>query len=354
MPTFRPLLFAIFAVLAACSSDHTVEPAPRPVRTMVVKAQALAPEVSYSGEVVARYVTPMSFRVSGKLSARKVDIGSKVKVGQVLAILDLEDLKLNAATQHAAKLAAESEKARAQADYERFVLLREKRLVSEIDFKRVETALRVAEAQYEQAAAQSRVFENQASYGQLVADTNGVVTEVKAEVGQVVAAGQSVITIAREGAREIKIDIPEARVDELKKATGISVTLWAKPDNRYHGELRELAPDSDRVTRTYDARISILDADNDVKLGMTATVALQGISVQGVSVPLTALYQSGEHAQVWIVSAENTVSKRQVSLGDFHGNDILVLSGLNDGERLITAGVNRVIEGQRVSLMDAP
>lgn len=350
----RLWLMAGSLFLLACSPAEDSSTAPRPVRTVLATVEPLAPEVSYSGEVTARYVTPLSFRVNGKLAERLVDVGSRVKVGQVLARLELDDLNLNAASQQAAQLAAKSELARAQAEYDRFVQLREKQLVSELDFKRIETTLQVAEAQYEQAQAQSRVFENQASYGQLVANATGVITEVKAEVGQVVVAGQAVMTLATQGEREIAIDVPESRIDELKKASEILITLWAKPDTVYQGSVREIAPDSDRVTRTYTTRIRLLKPDHQVQLGMTATVSLKGVSRAGIRLPLTAIYQTGEQPTVWIVDAENTVRQREVSFGDFHDNDIIILTGLDGGERVVTAGVNRLVEGQTVKLMDAP
>lgn len=347
-------LLASLLFVVACSPTTEPSSPARPVRTVVATVEQLAPEVSYSGEVVARYVTPLSFRVNGKLAERRVDVGSRVKPGQALARLELEDLNLNAASQQAARHAAESELARAKAEYDRYVQLREKKLVSELDFKRIETALRVAEAQFEQALAQSRVLDNQASYGLLTADAAGVITAIQAEVGQVVGAGQPVMTLAKAGEREITIDVPESRIDELKKAAEIQISLWANPNVSYQGKVREMAPDADRVTRTYTTRISILNPDDAVQLGKTATVSLKGVAKEGIKLPLTALYQTADKPMVWIVGNDEKVALREVSIGQFFDNDVVILSGLEGGERIVTAGVNRLVEGQHVALTEAP
>ena len=345
-----PLVLTL--ALTACGAPESTQAPPRPVRSLLVKAESLATSATYSGEVRARYETPLAFRVAGKLAERRVEVGTVVKKGQVLARLDEADLQLQAAAGEAGKVAAQAQLTRAKADYERFKALREKNLVSEFDFKSVQTNFEVAQSQYQQAVAQARVGDNQAAYTTLVADANGVVTALQAEIGQVVAAGQPVLTLARSGEREVQIAVPESRVDELRRATDIAVRLWAKPDKAYRGKVREIAPDTDPVTRTYTTRISVLDVDTDLKLGMTATVTLTGAGAQASRLPLTAIYQTAEQPQVWIVDANQQVQLRAVTLGDFADNDVIVLSGLADGERVVTAGVNRLVPGQAVKLIE--
>lgn len=343
---------SLLLTLSGCGSPEPEVVAPRPVRSMVVKAESLAPSATYSGEVRARYETPLAFRVAGKLAERKVEVGSVVKKGQVLARLDEADLQLQAAAGGAGKAAAQAQLTRAKSDYERFKALREKNLVSEFDFKNAQTAYEVAQSQYDQAVAQARVGDNQAGYTQLIADANGVVTAIQVEIGQVVAAGQPVVTLARSGEREVQIAVPESRVDELRRTSDIAVRLWAKPDKAYPGKVREVAPDTDPVTRTYTTRITVNDVDTDLKLGMTATVTLTGVGGPAVRLPLTAIYQTDAQAKVWIVEPDQTVSLRNVMLGDFADNDVIVLSGLADGDRVVTAGVNRLVAKQPVKLIE--
>lgn len=359
MPTPRsrfhcllPASLALFLTLAACGAPEPKQAPPRPVRSIIVKAESLAPSATYSGEVRARYETPLAFRVAGKLAERRVEVGTVVKKGQVLARLDEADLQLQAAATEAGKVAAQAQLTRAKADYERYKALREKNLVSEFDFKSVQTNYEVAQSQYQQAVAQARVGDNQAAYTTLVADANGVVTALQAEIGQVVAAGQPVLTLARSGEREVQIAVPESRVDELRRATEIYVRLWAKPEKSYPGKVREIAPDTDPVTRTYNTRITVQDVDTDLKLGMTATVTLTGAGAQAFRLPLTAIYQTSAQPKVWIVDSSGKVQLRDVLLGDFVENDVIVLSGLADGERVVTAGVNRLVPDQIVKLIE--
>ena len=343
---------ALVLVLTGCGAPESTEAPPRPVRSTVVKAESLATSATYSGEVRARYETPLAFRVAGKLAERRVEVGTVVKKGQVLARLDEADLQLQAAATEAGKVAAQAQLTRAKADYERYKALREKNLVSEFDFKSIQTNYEVAQSQYQQAVAQARVGDNQAAYTTLVADANGVVTALQAEIGQVVAAGQPVLTLARSGEREVQVAVPESRVDELRRASEIYVRLWAKPDKSYPGKVREIAPDTDPITRTYNTRITVLDVDTDLKLGMTATVTLTGSGAQAFRLPLTALYQTSAQPKVWIVDGNGKVSLRDVTLGDFIENDVIVLDGLKDGERVVTAGVNRLVPEQTVKLVE--
>src|SRR5258705_4389380 len=135
----------------------------------------------------------------------------------------------------------------------------------------------MSKARFEQAQAQLAVTNNQAGYTKLAADHAGVVTAILVEVGQVVAAGQTVMKLARTDDREVVISIPENRLAELSAAREIAISLWADPTRSYQGRVREVSPSADPVTRTYAAKISVLDADPAMKLGMTANVHLRGI-----------------------------------------------------------------------------
>jgi RND family efflux transporter MFP subunit len=343
----------VVGALSACSDDQQKPAEIRPVKSQIVKIDAVATSGNFSGDVRARYESRLGFRVAGKVAQRNVDVGTRVKKGQLLARLDATDLQLNAAAAQAALTSAESDLQQARADYDRFKQMHEKKLVSDIEFSNRETRFKLAESRFEQAKAQALVGENQADYASLVADSDGVITENFAEVGQVVNAGQPVMTLAREGEREVKISVPESRVDELKTAQQISITLWAMPDTLLNGSVREIAPNSDPVTRTYDVRIRVANAPKEMRLGMTASVNLKGASTRAVKLPLSAIYQIDKQPQVWLVDADNSVQLRAVNVGNFDENDVLVTAGLNEGERVVTAGVNRLVAGQTVRVLEA-
>ncbi len=340
-------------LLAACSKNDSKPAEVRPVKSQIVAIEAVASSGNFSGDVRARYESKLSFRVAGKVAQRVVDVGTRVKKGQLLARLDATDLQLNAAAAQAGLTSAESDLSQAKFDYERFKSMHDKKLVSDIEFSNRETRYKLALSRYEQAKAQATVGENQADYASLVADSDGVITENFAEVGQVVNAGQPVMTLAREGEREVKISVPESRVDELKTAQQITITLWAVPDTVLAGSVREIAPNSDPVTRTYDVRIRVAQAPKEMRLGMTASVNLKGASSKAVKLPLSAIYQMDQQPKVWIVATDNRVQLREVQVGTFVDNDILVLAGLTEGERVVTAGVNRLVAGQTVRVLEA-
>jgi RND family efflux transporter MFP subunit len=208
-------------------------------------------------------------------------------------------------------------------------------------------ALDVADAQYKLAA-------NQDGYTLLKADHDGVVTTISAEAGQVVGAGQPVVTIAEDGEREVAISVPESRVAEIKGSSTFDVKLWAVPGRHYSGHLRDMAVDTDQATRTYAARISIINADDNVRLGMTANVYLPTNTLQGMPMPLTAIYDTDGKPRVWIVDkASGVVHARPVQLGEVHGDRLWITSGIQPGDVFVTAGSHLLHEGERVRLAES-
>lgn len=339
--------------LAGCSKPVEKVEEVRPVRAMTMAAANSRTVAQFSGEIRARYESRLGFRVGGKIVARKVDVGAMVKRGQLLMQLDPQDLQLAQSQANAALGAAESNLELAKAELARYKDLREKNFVSQAVLDSKETAYRSARATRDQAAAALRTQRNQTGYGNLVADVDGVVTGIDAETGQVVAAGTPVVRLAQLGEKEVVISIPEDQVDVLRKVTDVTVRTWANQDEALPGKLRELSPVADAATRTYTAKISLPKAPEDVRLGMTAYVTF---SANGgtpmLKVPLTALVQNQGASAVWLVE-NGTVRLAPVQLAGASGNDMLVASGLNPGQVVVTAGVHLLKPGQKVTVLDA-
>lgn len=330
---FLPVLAAV--LLAACDK---VPPAPPPlpvVKTLIVGQAAQRAEGALSGEVRARHETPLSFRIGGKMLERMVDAGTTVKAGQVLARLDPADVRLAAGQ-------AEAQHAQALAEARRYRDLHARNFVSAAALDARETALATAEAQ-------AGLARNQTAYTSLAADHAGVVAAVLAEPGQVVSAGQPVLRLARDGEREVAIAVPEAAVIGLKPGMAAKVSLWSG-DRTYQGRLRELSPAADPATRTYAARVSILDADAALALGMTASVRFSVESGSGPVVPLAALFQQGEKFAVWIVGGDSTVSLKPVTVAGYTDAGARIAAGLLPGERIVAAGVHKLTAGQKVRI----
>ncbi|MGO4382072.1 efflux RND transporter periplasmic adaptor subunit [Pseudoduganella sp. RAF53_2] len=344
----------VLGLLAGCAkTPEAPHEEVRPVRTIVVGQSDGTVGASYSGEIRARYESQLGFRTGGKIVARLVEVGSHVKRGQALMQLDPAQESLQLAASAAEVDAAKSRMGQARMDLRRAETLLAHQFASQAEVDHQRLALDQAEAQLRSAEAREQFSANQRGYTTLVADRDGVVSAIRAEAGQVVAPGQAVVTVAADGEREVSISIPESRVDELRQARTLQVAVWAHPGQTWSGALRELAPDTDSVTRTYSARIAIAQPDSSLlRLGMTASV--QAPDVDGKSairLPLTAIVDGGAKRSVWVVNPKTQrVAAREVKLGSAQNDNVLVTAGLAGGERVVTAGVHMLQPDQQVML----
>jgi len=342
----------ILALLAGCGRDATPPPADiRAVRAEQVAATRAASPVGYAGEIRARYETALAFRVAGRVSTRQVEVGSHVKAGQVLATLDPQDYALAVRAVEAQLSSAEAEAKLAQQDLQRYTELRAQNFIAQAELDRRRTTADAAQARVRQLRAEAARQGNQQAYTRLTAPHAGVVTALAVEAGQVVAAGQPLVQLARNGELEVRIDVPENALDELRAARTLTVRLWSQPEKTYPARLRELSPMADAATRTYSARVSLLQPDAAVKLGMTATVEASRDAAAGLAVPQSALFRVSGQPQVWVVDRQSgKVAARTVELGALAGERAAVVAGLAAGEWVVTAGVHKLAPGQRVRL----
>lgn len=347
----RTIAIAVMAfALAACSAPPPPKEAVRPVQLTQVTIGAADNASVFAGEVKPRHEADLGFRIGGKIVARSVDVGAHVKKGQVLARLDPADVGLQAEAAKAQVAATETEFKFAQAEYERYQNLFKEKFISASALDAKRNTLDANRAKYEQARANLAVSQNQASYAALVASEDGVVTTVNAEPGQVVTAGQSVVRIAREEAREVAISVPENRIAELKNAQALIVALWAQPGKQYRGRVREISPAVDPTTRTFAVRVTIDDADASVQWGMTANVGVMAVTESSVALlPLTSIYHHEGKPAVWRYDpASGQVAISPVQIGQYREDGVLVTSGVRNGDWIVTAGVHKLIPGQVV------
>jgi membrane fusion protein, multidrug efflux system len=345
------LVISASLLLGACSKPAQKIEEVRPVRAMTLTTEHADVVAEFPGEVRPQIESRLGFRVGGKIIARKVDAGTAVKRGQVLMQLDPQDLQLAQSQSNAALRAAESNRDLARADFKRYQELREKNFVSQAVLDSKETAFKAAQATYEQAMAGYRNQSNQAGYATLIADVDGVVTGVDAEVGQVVAPGAPVVRVAKLGARDVVVGIPEDKVEAVRRIEDVRVRIWANPKGELAGKLRELSPIADPATRTYTAKISIADAPPEVKLGMTAYVSFVAkTSNPMIRVPLTALFQDKGATSLWVVD-KGVVKLVPVQVAGPAGTDILIARGVSPGQTVVTAGVNLLKPGQKVTIL---
>ncbi|MBS1199038.1 MAG: efflux transporter periplasmic adaptor subunit [Proteobacteria bacterium] len=344
----------VLAILTACSHDSG---APVTKRTVLVQRVAVGAPIGAStltGEIRARHEVDLAFRVGGKVAARLVDAGASVKAGTPLARLDPADLKLAAQAAQAQLAAAQSDAATAKMERERYANLLEKKFISQAAFDARDNIAKAAAARLSQAQAQTAASGNQLSYGSLLADRDGVITQVFADAGQVVAPGQPVMRLAQPEEMEVAVAVPESRLRALRNARSLEVSLWALPELKLKGELRELAPAADAATRTFAARIRIANPPAAVRLGMTARVAVfSEREAVALVVPTTAIVDQGKGAAVWIV-VDNKLKRQPVTVGQFREDGVLLSTGLKGGETIVVVGAHRLTEGQHVETQTMP
>ncbi|MCN4144406.1 MAG: efflux RND transporter periplasmic adaptor subunit [Thiohalomonas sp.] len=338
--------------LSACKKEEKVKTVIRPVLIQQVKIQENWQQATYAGEVKARYKMALGFRIGGKIVERFIEVGDVVAPGTLLARLDMEDSILQFMEAEGALAATTAEKKKAELDLKRYTKLYKDKMISASEHLRFSNSLDIAKARVTQAKAHLEVTRNQSDYTHLYADKGGVVTALEMEVGQVVVAGQTVVNLALPEEKEVVIAVAESRLAEIRHADEIKVSLWIAPKHYYPGRIREISPGADPVTRTYRVRISLLEIDDKVQLGMTTTVfIIQKKEGRVVELPLTALFQKGGKPAVWIYSPDTSkVHLQAVTILEYQYDSVLIQSGLKNGQIVVTAGVHKLYPGQYVRL----
>lgn len=351
---------AAAAMLSACSKK---EPSPEPVRAvklLTVGEGQIESTQEYSGDVRARIESRLGFRVAGKITKREVELGQRVKAGQVLARLDARDYQLSADAARAQLSSATTQRDLAQANAQRFRTLRAQNFISAAEMERYEASLKSAQATLDQAKAQLSSQSNQENYTQLLADVDGVVTSVEAEPGQVVAAGTPVVRIAQDGARDAVFAVPEDRRASIRIGQSVRVKPWADENQVVSAQVREVAASADAGTRTYQIKAA-LQGSNLPALGSTVRVLPEGMSVTNgavggkvIKLPTTALRQSGGGGQgsgVWLFDpATSTIKLQAVQVATADGNEAVIASGLTAGMQVVATGVHVLTPGQKVTV----
>jgi multidrug efflux system membrane fusion protein len=348
-------LFALSVTALGLSACSPKEAAPEPVRAvklMTVGASDLNVQGEYAAEVRARIESRLGFRVGGKIIVRQAEAGQRVQAGQVLAEIDVQDFALAAQAAQAQVVGAKSQRDLAAADFKRYEALLTQNFISAAELERRSASLKAAQAVLDQAMAQAQAQANQASYAKLTATTAGVITGVEAEPGQMVAAGQPVVKLAQEGARDAVFAVPEHVVARLKLGQKMSASVGSTGQT-LHGQVREIGASTDPVTRTFMVKLGLEKAEA-LPLGMTLNVhapQLAGSQSNVLKVPTSALRQEGTQTAVWVFDeATSTVTTQVVQVATADGNDVVIASGLKPGQKVVSAGVHVLSPGQKVSV----
>jgi multidrug efflux system membrane fusion protein len=349
LPLALPVSLAFF--LSACGHEEPTHSVVRPAMVVQPEPSSQAAD-SYPGEVRARYEPELGFRIGGKVSRRLVEEGDRVKANQPLAELDPQDVRLQLQATRAQVSAAEANLNLVRAERDRYKTLLDRQMVSHSQYDNAENLYRAGAARLQQIKAEFDVASNQAGYSVLRAPQDGVVAKRAVEVGQVVAAGQTVFTLAADGEREVSISFPEQSFGRIKVGQPVAIELWTQPGQRFAGHIRELSPAADPKSRTFAARIAFNAGKQPAELGQSARVFIQSAEAVALTVPLAAVTAENGATYVWRVDAHNTLRKTPVRVGAFGEKSVPVLEGLSASDWVVAAGVHVLHEGQSVRPVD--
>lgn len=342
---------AMLASLAACKEDAPKAVEIRPVRTEVVEPRPIEDDRTAVGEIKPRHESDLGFRLSGKLVSRVVDIGVSVRKGDLLARLDDQEYQNKLRSAEADIASAEAVLVEAEAAEGRLRQLLASGNTTRANYDVAVKNLRAAQAKLESSRAAASLSRDQLGYAELRADFDGIVTAVSAEPGQVINAGQMVVRLARPDDKDAVFAIAESafRGRPANERPEVIVTMLSSPGVTTDGVVREISPVADPTTRTYQVKVTLRSPPEQMRFGSSVVGRLKATTAPVVVLPGSALFDSGGKPAVWVYQAATTsVALKPVVVARYEADRVVISEGLARGDVVVTAGVNRLREGQKV------
>jgi RND family efflux transporter MFP subunit len=350
-PAALAVLLPALALLTACGKkeEAKVEP-PRPAIT-IVATPSPAFDAAFSGVVQPQTQSALSFRVLGRIISRPVKTGDRVQAGQIVAAVDPTAYEAAARAATASLASARAQFDNAVATEGRQSALLARKTASQAAFDTAEQARASAQAAMQQAEAALVKAREQLSYTLLEAEYSGIVTATSAEIGQTVAPGQAVVTVADPRRRDAVIDAPEAAIDSFSLGEKFAVALQVDPSVTATGAVREISPESDATTRSRRLKIALDTPPAALRLGSIVSARIASSENRLIRLPRDALLQEGDVSKIFVVDPQTmTAVLRKIDVAPDRDGRFLVRGGLKEGERVIIAGVHRLKDGQQVRL----
>jgi membrane fusion protein, multidrug efflux system len=342
-------------LLAGCQPQaETHVPEVRPVRTVTVEKRDLGDAVTYTGRIQAENETRLSFRIPGRMIERSANVGDRVEAGQVVAKLEPQD-ELNALrSAQAAVAAAQAQFNQYKSNFDRQKTLVDRNAAALQAFEQAEQAQETARAQVASAEAQLKAAKDRVSYTELTADSAGTVTATGADSGEVVQAGQIVVWVARQEGRDAVFDVPAQMLRSAPRDPSITISLTDDPTITTVGRVREISPQADPVTRTFEVKVGLTNPPDSMRLGSTVVGRMKLDAEPLIEVPASALTELDRRPAVWVVDPKKlTVSLRNVGVLRQTAATVAISHGLESGEIVVTAGVQALHPGQKTRLLEA-
>lgn len=356
----RPTLILLLAVvsLAACEEPPPPESPPRPVRAVTVGYGANDVARTFSGTAQTDRVINLSFRSGGIITQLDMEVGQRVQRGELLARLDDVQARLAYEQAVSALNSAASQMSTARLNLDRVRTLYEKGSASLSDYESAKNSFRTAKASHESAQRSVEIQEEQISYGFLYAPASGSIAAVYAEAEENVGAGQAVAVLHAGSRMQVVLGLPENVITQVEPGQAASVTLSSLPGRTLAARVDEVSPTVDPQTATYPVRVTLTDADESVRSGMSASVTFdvgrQDRPGDVLMVPAKAVGEDAEGRFVFLLDGgadgPATVTKQHIEVGRLTASGFEVQRGLEAGQRIATAGLQTLLDGQQVTV----
>lgn len=363
MKSHLTLLLAAGLLLASlsCGGTQVEETQLRPVRSMQVFASGSTRNRTFSGTARAGLESRLSFKVAGTVEAVQVNAGDRVRQGQLIARLDPTDYQLQVEDAQASLSRARAEARNAEANLERIRGLYENSNASQTELDGARTAFESASASVRSIEKRLELAQNQVSYTRLTAPVDGAIADLRVERNENVSAGQTVVVLSSGARPEVQISMPEALISQVRAGQPVTVRIAALDGREFPATVSEVAISSDGLATTYPVVARLNEDTQDVRPGMAAEVDFRfevGSGQNRLVVPAYAVGEDSDGRFVWTVEGDSAgvgvVHRRGVRIGDITADGIEIVDGLQDGEHIVTAGVSRITDGQKVRFRDSP
>lgn len=347
------------AALAACGGDEPAsEPVIRPVRSMLVYATGAERLRSFSGTSQAAVQSRLSFKVAGTVERIPVKVGDRVAPGDLIAELDPKDFELRVQEADAALTSARAQLTTAESSYRRVRELWENRNASRNDLESARFAEEAAQAQVQAAESRLEQARLQLSYARLTSPVAGSIAQVTVEANENVSPGMPVALLTSGSRLEVNVDMPEALISQIREGDAAEVRFDAVPDRSFPATVQEVGVSATGAAATYPVTVRLDGEDDTGRPGMAAEVTFRfggADARERILVPAVAVGEDRQGRFVYTVTPTGeglaAVSRRSVTVGDLTQGGLEIMAGLADGERVVTAGVTRIRDGQQVRLM---
>jgi RND family efflux transporter MFP subunit len=345
---------AVFLVSACGDKEKTVSPPARPVRFVIAPAAVTDHTLSQTGEIRAHDETSLAFRLEGRMVSRQVDVGDKVKAGQLLATLDSSTGVNQLGSARADLASAQAAERVAALNLQRMNTLVRSGAIARVQLDTARSDWQAATSRRQSSEAALKNAQDSLSWTRLTAPTDGIITAVSAQPGQVISAGQAIFTLAAGSGRDALFDTSDPQALTDISDTSFTVSLLSDPSVQAQGTLRDVSPQADPQTRTWRVRVTLKDPPQSLALGASVQVGWQREGKSSIVLPASALTRQGDRPAVFVVDRKHLrVALRPVSLGAFTVADISVTGGIQPGDTVVTAGVSKLRDGEKVTLLEA-